>query len=195
LFTLNESGEYREEIKKSRFICLVEPVFSESEAQLFIEEHSDLAARHNCWAWKIGNDYRFNDDGEPSGTAGKPIYNAIEYADLTNVVILVIRWFGGIKLGTGGLCRAYGGVASSCLKELDKVEIKKMLSLQLAIPFEFTNSIYQLIDKEELTKENEGYGQFGLSMTIKVEEKEYPRILELITEFSKGRILSEILSK
>ena len=61
----------------------------------FIKQKSDPAARHNCWAWKVGKDYRFNDDGEPSGTADKPIFNAIEYADVTNIAVLVIRWFGG----------------------------------------------------------------------------------------------------
>ncbi|MCM8536606.1 MAG: IMPACT family protein [Lentisphaeraceae bacterium] len=189
MFTLDEAGEYREEIKKSRFICYAQPVFSEEEANAFFMEKSDLSARHNCWAWKIGKDYRFNDDGEPSGTAGKPILNAIEYADLTNVAVLVVRWFGGIKLGTGGLCRAYGGSASSCLNAIEKSEIKQLKQFSIQVPFEYTNTIYQLIEKENLIKDKEEFVQLGLKLDLTVEEQFLDAILEKITELSRGQIV------
>ena len=189
LFTLDEAGEYREEIKKSRFICYAQPVFSEEEANAFFMEKSDLSARHNCWAWKIGKDYRFNDDGEPSGTAGKPILNAIEYADLTNVAVLVVRWFGGIKLGTGGLCRAYGGSASSCLNAIEKSEIKQLKQFSIQVPFEYTNTIYQLIEKENLIKDKEEFVQLGLKLDLTVEEQFLDAILEKIKELSRGQIV------
>ena len=192
MFTLDESGEYCEEIKKSRFICLAQPVFSDQEAMCFIEENSDFAARHNCWAWKIGSDYRFNDDGEPSGTAGKPILSAIEYAELTNVVVLVIRWFGVIKLGTGGLCRAYGGTTSSCLRQLKKSEIKQMSSVVINVPFEFTNSVYQLIQKEGLTKDYEEYTSDGLLLCLKLETADVERVSIALSEMSRGQIYVKV---
>jgi putative IMPACT (imprinted ancient) family translation regulator len=79
------------------------PITSAQQAQDFIALHSDLNASHNCWAWKLGAQYRSSDDGEPGGTAGRPILSAIEAQDCDQVVVLVIRWYGGIQLGTGGL--------------------------------------------------------------------------------------------
>ena len=189
LFTLDEAGEFQEDVKNSRFICMVKPVASVEEAMDFIRENSDPAARHNCWAWKVGNDYRFNDDGEPSGTAGRPILNAIEYAELTNVAALVLRWFGGIKLGTGGLCRAYGGVTSNCLKQLAISEIKEMTELELMVPFEFSNTAYQLISKELLEKSFEEYESEGLRQKLVLEKKNLQRLKDHFTEISRGQII------
>ena len=118
--TLLDTCEYREEIRKSRFITLAAPISTPADAQAFLEQHSDLAATHNCWAWKIGAQYRSSDDGEPGGTAGRPILAAIEAQDCDQVVVLVIRWYGGIQLGTGGLARAYGGGANKCLQQAAK---------------------------------------------------------------------------
>lgn len=167
---------------------MVKPVESVEEAMAFIQEHSDPAARHNCWAWKVGNDFRFNDDGEPSGTAGRPILNAIEYADLTNVVALVLRWFGGIKLGTGGLCRAYGGVTSNCLKQLVYSEIKEMTEIELLVPFEFSNSVYKMINRESLDKVFEEYESEGLRLKLIFEKKNSQTFKDLFTEISRGQI-------
>ncbi len=110
-FTLTGLCEFREEIRKSRFITLAAPITSPQDAQAFFEQHSDLNATHNCWAWKLADQYRSSDDGEPGGTAGRPILAAIEAQGFDQVAVLVIRWYGGIQLGTGGLARAYGGGA------------------------------------------------------------------------------------
>ena len=118
--TLIGPCEYREEIRKSRFIALAGPIDSAEAAQEFIQAHSDPAASHNCWAWKVGGQYRSSDDGEPGGTAGRPILAAIEAQDCDHVAVLVIRWYGGIQLGTGGLARAYGGCANKCLQPAEK---------------------------------------------------------------------------
>ncbi|EOD8938871.1 IMPACT family protein, partial [Pseudomonas aeruginosa] len=115
--TLQGLAEYREEIRKSRFHTIAAPVADEDEAQAFIAAHRDASAGHNCWAWKCGAQYRFSDDGEPGGSAGRPILAAIEGQDMDCVAVLVSRWFGGIKLGTGGLARAYGGGAAKCLQQ------------------------------------------------------------------------------
>lgn len=121
-YTLVATVSFQEEIRKSRFAVWAAPVQSAQDAAAFIATHSDPAATHNCWAWKVGQAYRFNDDGEPTGTAGKPILQAIEGQQLDDVAVLVVRWFGGIKLGTGGLVRAYGGAAAQCLRAAEKIE-------------------------------------------------------------------------
>ena len=77
---------------------------------------ADPTATHNCWAYRIGSEYRFSDDGEPAGTAGRPILAAIDGQGCDQVVVVVTRWYGGIKLGAGGLVRAYGGCAAECLR-------------------------------------------------------------------------------
>ncbi|RTH31961.1 IMPACT family protein, partial [Thermus scotoductus] len=105
-YTLAAPVVHEETIQKSRFIAKAAPVASEEEALAFLEAQREPQATHNCYAYKLGNLYRFFDDGEPTGTAGKPILHAIEAQGLDRVVVLVVRYFGGIKLGAGGLVRA-----------------------------------------------------------------------------------------
>jgi len=123
LYKLDAPHSYEEDIKKSRFIALAGPVSSPEQALEFIASNSVPAATHNCWAYRVGEAYRFNDDGEPGGTAGRPILQAIDGQQCDQVVVLVIRWFGGVKLGSGGLVRAYGGVAAQCLRLAPKTPI------------------------------------------------------------------------
>lgn len=125
--TIRQTGSYSQVIKKSEFICSITRCDSEEDAQNFIEkiskEHNK--ARHNCFAYLIGlNDQiqRASDNGEPSGTAGVPILNALKQNHLHNVVAVVTRYFGGIKLGTGGLIRAYNGTTAEAIKEIGIVE-------------------------------------------------------------------------
>ncbi|CAO2188603.1 unnamed protein product [Urochloa humidicola] len=115
------------EIKRSKFIAIAAPVPNERAAMAFLDEVKDPRATHNCWAYKLGEQFRYNDDGEPSSTAGKPIYSAIISSGIDMVMVVVIRYFGGIKLGTGGLVRAYGGVASECLKDAPTHLVKPKL--------------------------------------------------------------------
>lgn len=123
MFRLTAAVSFEETIKKSLFICHAAPVQTAEEALAFFQQHHHADATHNCWAFKLEQSYRFNDDGEPGGTAGRPILQAIEGQELVNTAVLVIRYFGGIKLGTGGLVRAYGGTAAKCLHQADKTEI------------------------------------------------------------------------
>lgn len=134
-FTLNAPVTHEQDIKKSRFIAYAAPIASEEEAKAFLAEKSDPSATHNCWAWRLGQAYRFSDDGEPSGTAGKPILQAIDGQELDGVVVLVIRFFGGILLGSGGLMRAYGGTTAQALRLGEKTEIIPMVTGELACTF------------------------------------------------------------
>lgn len=131
--------ERETEVKKSRFIARVVPVGSREEVKSWIEQaHKDHPdARHVCWAYQIGRpgsaaEAAMNDDGEPSGTAGKPILSVIQHKDMGDVLVMVIRYFGGIKLGAGGLVRAYAGAAESVLSEVGRV-IQKPLEVVYVI--------------------------------------------------------------
>jgi uncharacterized YigZ family protein len=133
--TLAATATVRQEIKKSRFMAIAAPVNDEEAAKAFVASHTDPAANHNCWAWRIGQGYRFNDDGEPSGTAGKPILQAIDGQGLDRVIVVVTRWFGGVLLGSGGLVRAYGGTAALCLRSADKIPIVDTVMAVVTCPF------------------------------------------------------------
>ncbi|MBW0147022.1 IMPACT family protein [Marinobacter arenosus] len=138
-------AEYLEretEVKKSRFIARVAPVSSRDEVKVWLEQaHRDHPdARHICWAYQIGRpgsaaEAAMNDDGEPSGTAGKPILNVIQHKDMGDVLVMVIRYFGGIKLGAGGLVRAYAGAAESVLSAVDRVVQQPMVPADVAMGF------------------------------------------------------------
>ena len=138
--TIKEDGQVQEEIKKSRFICHAKRVYSEEEARAFInaikKEH--YKATHNCSAFIIGERSeikRTSDDGEPSGTAGVPMLGVLENHNLTNICVVVTRYFGGIKLGAGGLIRAYAGSVALAVKEIGLVEIKEQAGIQIQMSY------------------------------------------------------------
>lgn len=135
LLALAGRCRHEQDIKKSRFLALAAPVDTPEQALAFVQEVSDLTATHNCWAYRIGQAYRFNDDGEPGGTAGRPILQAIEGQGIDHAVVVVTRWYGGIKLGAGGLARAYGGTAAECLRLAERVPIVPMAVLALDCDF------------------------------------------------------------
>ena len=128
LHTLVAPCQYAMEIRKSRFVAHAAPVASAEQALAFLREMSTPAASHNCWAYRIDADYRSHDDGEPGGSAGRPILQAIEGQGMDRVMVIVTRWFGGVLLGTGGLIRAYGGTASACLRASRIIELMTMPS-------------------------------------------------------------------
>lgn len=135
LHTLTTSVRHEADVRKSRFLALAAPIESPEAAQAFLDASRDPQATHNCWAWRFGAQYRFSDDGEPGGTAGRPILQAIESQGYDRIVVLVIRWFGGIKLGTGGLVRAYGGTAAECLRQADRVALREECLVSCACPY------------------------------------------------------------
>ena len=138
--TIKEDGQVQEEIKKSRFICHAKRVYKEEEARDFIsaikKEH--YKATHNCSAFIVGERSeikRTSDDGEPSGTAGVPMLGVLENHNLTNVCVVVTRYFGGIKLGAGGLIRAYAGSVALAVKEIGIIEIKEQAGIQIHMTY------------------------------------------------------------
>ena len=187
--TLMGLCEYREEIRKSRFITLAAPITNARQAQDFIELHSDLNASHNCWAWKHGDQYRSSDDGEPGGTAGRPILSAIEAQDCDQVVVLVIRWYGGIQLGTGGLARAYGGGANKCLQGAEKLPLVSRVALYCSCSFgELALIKLRLADSGGLLI-NESFTGNGVDLHLALAEEQIAPLQQQLADISRGRIL------
>lgn len=188
-FTLSGFCEFREEIRKSRFITFAAPVASPAEAQTFIELHSDVNATHNCWAWKLGDQYRSTDDGEPGGTAGRPILAAIDAQDCDQVAVLVIRWYGGIQLGTGGLARAYGGGANKCLQAAVKIELISRVPVSCSCGFaELTLLKIRLAELGGLVVE-ETFTANGVDLQLAIGEVQIETLQNQLADLSRGRIL------
>lgn len=177
--TLNapaESPVYK--VKGSKFISYAYPVQSREEADLILKdlraEHSK--ANHCCYAWKIGKDkleYRYNDDGEPANSAGKPIYGQILSFELTDVLIAVIRYFGGTKLGVGGLIQAYRESARSALNQGSVV--RKEIKLPFWLEFEYPqmDKVMRLIKEKRIeivSQEMDMKVRLGLMVSKKSEE-------------------------
>ena len=153
--TTAENGTASYEIQKSRFIAYTSHVETEAEARDFVtaikKKHFD--ARHNCSAWVLGADssqQKSNDDGEPGGTAGNPILEAIKQHGLTNVVVVVTRYFGGIKLGAGGLIRAYSHTASLGLEATPCLEVKPFCLMEAEMDYGLLGTVENWIRNEEL---------------------------------------------
>ncbi|MHC8404376.1 IMPACT family protein [Pseudomonas sp. TMB3-21] len=188
-FTLSGFCEFREEIRKSRFITFAAPIGSPAEAQTFIEQHSDLNATHNCWAWKLGDQYRSTDDGEPGGTAGRPILAAIDAQNCDQVAVLVIRWYGGIQLGTGGLARAYGGGANKCLQAAAKIELISRAPVSCSCSFaQLTLLKIRLAELGGLVEE-ETFTANGVELQLAIGEAQIERLQNQLADLSRGRIL------
>ena len=188
MFTLTQEADYEEEIKKSRFIVKAAGVASPEEARAYLERIREARATHNCWAYRIGQSYRFSDDGEPGGTAGKPILNAIEKQDVDGVVVVVIRYFGGIKLGAGGLARAYGGCAAKCLQRAQLKRIVPQAEIRLGVAFDHIGALYTLIDQFGAQKMREAYTDTGLEIELKIDRTNCQALVAALTDASAGRI-------
>ncbi|TKA00077.1 YigZ family protein [Bacillus thuringiensis] len=139
-YTVRERGEHEIIIKKSRFICHVNRATTEEEAQTFIQDikKKHCNATHNCSAYLIGENDQYqkaNDDGVPSGTAGVPILEVLKRRNLKDTVVVVTRYFGGIKLGAGGLVRAYGTSTSEGIKEVGVVKRNLMQMIQTTVDY------------------------------------------------------------
>ncbi|MBO1437058.1 YigZ family protein [Meiothermus sp. CFH 77666] len=191
--TLECPWSHELEVKHSHFVAWAAPVASPEEALAYVQTVRDPQATHNCWAYRAGPQYRFSDDGEPSGTAGRPILSAIEGQGLDGVVVVVTRYFGGIKLGAGGLVRAYGSAASECLRQAPKRVMVPRVRCALQAPFEFSNTLFHLL--EGLHRESETYNQAGLSVVFTLDENQLPLFQEQVRDQTRGRAVLRVLER
>lgn len=188
MFTLLKSETFRQEIKKSRFLAVAGPVSDEADAKAFIAANSDPAANHNCWAWKIGQQYRFSDDGEPSSTAGKPILQAIEGQSLDGVAVVVTRWFGGILLGGGGLIRAYGGTAAACLRGAEKQPLVVTQEATILCGFGDLALLQARLATWPTTRVTaQTYTATGGELVVAIQQDDVEAVRQLVADLTSGR--------
>lgn len=188
LETLASSWRHEEDIRKSRFLAQAAPVGSTAEALAFVDSVSDTTATHNCWAYRIGDAYRFSDDGEPGGTAGRPMLQAIDGQRCDRVIVVVTRWYGGIKLGAGGLARAYGGTAAECLRLAPRVAIVAMGRLFICCDFAELALVTTRIRDMEGTIEQEVFVADGAELTVLAPLDRLEAIAARVVDLSRGRI-------
>jgi uncharacterized YigZ family protein len=193
LSTLAQPCRHQEDIRKSRFLALAAPVESPEQALAFLREMSDPVATHNCWAYRIGRDYRFNDDGEPGGTAGRPILQAIEGQDMDRVAVVVTRWYGGIKLGAGGLVRAYGGTAAECLRRAERVPIVAMARLELHCDFAELALLKARLKELHAEVGHEAFGADGVVLQLRLPDAQVVEAQLRISDISRGRSVARRL--
>jgi uncharacterized YigZ family protein len=167
--TISKPAEGLFKDKGSKFIAYAWPVTSEDEIREIIQtiKKDHYSARHHCYAWRLGHEkllFRANDDGEPSSTAGKPILGQIQSFDLTNILIVVVRYFGGTLLGVSGLINAYRNAASDAIIQAEIVE--KLVEQQLLIEFGYSvmNEVMKIFKDEKLPQIE---SQFDLKCRIK----------------------------
>lgn len=194
--TIRENGVHEIEIKKSRFICHLRRVKSEEEAQSFIEEikKEHWKATHNCSAYTIGmNDeiQRAHDDGEPSGTAGVPILEIFLKRELKNVAAVVTRYFGGTKLGAGGLIRAYGGAVNDAVNYIGVVERQLQQLIDVTVAYSQSGKVENALREANYMIQDTVYTEnITYQCVIPLENKE--KFIEDVTNWTSAQAEIEI---
>ncbi|MGG3887933.1 YigZ family protein [Metabacillus fastidiosus] len=190
-YTVKDYGEHEITIQKSRFICYVNRATTEEEAQNFInlikKQHWD--ANHNCSAYLIGetnNIQKANDDGEPSGTAGVPMLEVLKKRNLKDTVAVVTRYFGGIKLGAGGLIRAYGKSVSEGLNTIGIVERRLMRVIHVKIDYTWLGKVENELRSSPYTIKEIHYLD-GVEVEVYVEEEQINQFTEWMIELTNGQ--------
>ena len=185
--------------KKSKFVCKIATISNSNEAMKFIKDHSDVSVSHNCFAWRIGDaNNRSSDDGEPSGTAGIPILNVLqgkkEKLDFENVVAMVTRYYGGTKLGPGGLMRAYGGAVNQAFETLDLENETKLKAAKVVVAFA------NVEESKDVERVNRTVERFASEERVRVEDEEWDEdtggvSLELNVDFDAIEELESALNE
>ncbi len=161
--TLAEPAEHRQKIERSEFLGIAFPVTREEDffAELERIQKRHFDATHHCWAFRLFADSRSrsSDAGEPSGTAGKPILAAIDGAALHDVGVVIVRWYGGVKLGTGGLSRAYRDTAAATLRDARFLDRYVYQRIRVIVPFDAMSHIYRMVSPPDVVLVEERYGE------------------------------------
>lgn len=187
------------EIKKSKFIANVKHVETEEEAREFIQhvKKNFFDARHNCSAYVLGENgdkQKSNDDGEPGGTAGNPILETVKNNLLTFTAVVVTRYFGGIKLGAGGLIRAYAHTAALGISAAQIVEMKIFQKISLTLEYNFLATVENFLRQKKIRVESSDYAD-DVTLKILVLPEEVENFLSELTELTAANFLSEVEEK
>lgn len=176
-------------IKKSRFIGCVQPMTDRSSAQAVVDalwrEHPGAA--HVCWALLAGGQSAAVDDGEPSGTAGRPMLDVLRHQDLEGVLATVVRYFGGVKLGAGGLVRAYTDAVAQALLQAEKVAIQRMQILQCTAPYSLEGLVRRMADAAGAELLEVDHGSL-VSFKLQLPESDAAEFVSALNENGQGRI-------
>jgi len=197
--SLKKFTRYEEKIKRSLFIGSTDAVFNEIEAKKFIKNISNefKSATHNCWAYKVNGKVAYSDAGEPSGTAGRPIIGAIEKLNLNNIVLVVTRFFGGVKLGIRGLIDAYSTVALKTLKSGEIVLYVSSFKVSMEMEYPVFNRFIKFLPKMDFEFRNQDF-QFTdmIKGSIYVPEKRFEEFKSIVTDLRKyGKVVYDITEK
>lgn len=190
IITVKQEHTFENVINKSRFIAHIKPVSSEDEAKSFINEiktqHKD--ATHNCSAYTVGpemNIQKANDDGEPSGTAGVPMLEILKKLDIHDTCVVVTRYFGGIKLGGGGLIRAYSGAVRDVIYDIGRVELRAAIPVTVTLNYDQTGKFEYELESTSYMLRNQNYTD-KVSYEIDVVQTEYDDFIEFLNKTTAG---------
>lgn len=176
------------DVKHSRFLAQAAPVATPAEALASLARIADPAATHNCWAYRIGAQSRSSDDGEPSGTAGRPILAAIDGQQVDGVIVVVTRWYGGVKLGAGGLVRAYGGCAAQCLRAAAKIERVASIEVELVFDFADTGAVHAALAAAGAERIAEAFDGDGARLRLRLPRDRVDALKAQLRDATRDRI-------
>lgn len=186
--TLTHPVSHTLDVKHSRFIAHAAPIESAAAALDFLQQVAVPDATHNCWAYRHGQDYRSSDDGEPAGTAGRPILAAIDGQGFDRVMVVVIRWYGGIKLGAGGLVRAYGGTAAECLRTAPRLPLIALAELDVQAAFEDLGLLHAAVAAHTAEKLAESFTSRGVDLQIRLPADQVEPLKIRLRDATRDRI-------
>jgi uncharacterized YigZ family protein len=186
-------ARFEQEIKRSRFVGIAAPVSTPEEVEKELEKIRDEFpnATHHCWAYVLGNPdagpkMRFDDAGEPGGTAGKPILNVLQRRKVGDALVVVVRYFGGVKLGAGGLARAYSGTASRVLEQVELATLTKRFPLLVRLDYGDEQTARRLLTRLGIAVLAAEYGD-AVVLSVRVTEEESAAVVDEISAATSGR--------
>lgn len=185
--TLAAPCRHEIEVKKSRFLALGVPLASPDEVSARLAEAGDPGASHLCWAWRFGEAYRSSDAGEPSGTAGRPILAAIDGQGFDRVLVMVLRWFGGTKLGAGGLVRAYGGCAAECLRRAVRLPLVERRTVEVGCDFAHADQTHRLVAAHAGAILASSFDTDGVHLSVDLPTTAIDAFREALDDATRGR--------
>jgi uncharacterized YigZ family protein len=189
-FSLSAPARHELVIKKSRFIACVEPVSGREQAQSRVAqlkaEHPD--ARHVCWALLAGGQSAANDDGEPGGTAGRPMLDVLRHQDLQGVLATVVRYFGGIKLGAGGLVRAYTDAVAQALLAAEKIPVVKRVPLACSVPYALEGLVRREIELTQAELQGVEHGSV-VTLRFTLPDSQAPALMQRLGDSGRGQLV------
>lgn len=189
-FSLAAPAHHELVIRKSRFIACVEPVTGREQALARVAqlrlEHPD--ARHVCWALLAGGQSAANDDGEPGGTAGRPMLDVLRHQDLQGVLATVVRYFGGIKLGAGGLLRAYTDAVAQALLNAEKIPLVKQTQLACSVPYALEGLMRRELELAQAQLLQVQHGDV-VTLHFALPEPQAPALVHRLGESGRGQLV------